>query len=282
MVELSEEKKQLFERTKQELIISGYSQKTLQAYLSYINEFLVKTNKPVSEFSREDIVSFLAEKKQTKNAASATLALVYSSLKYLFGRILKKNVFEDIKIPKKAKKLPVILTRDEVKALIGAAKLGRNRLIVEFLYSSGVRVSELTKLKIEDINLKEKIAKVVGGKGNKDRIIILSDKWVKKIKKYLDKRKIKNPWLFSKKNGKPLSVDTIQRIIKEAAQKAGIQKEVTPHKLRHSFATHLLEAGENIRKIQELLGHSSLNTTQIYTHVSVDQLKKVVSPLDKL
>ena len=191
-------------------------------------------------------------------------------------------MFEDIKIPKKAKKLPVILTRDEVKALIGAAKLGRNRLIVEFLYSSGVRVSELTKLKIEDINLKEKIAKVVGGKGNKDRIIILSDKWVKKIKKYLDKRKIKNPWLFSKKNGKPLSVDTIQRIIKEAAQKAGIQKEVTPHKLRHSFATHLLEAGENIRKIQELLGHSSLNTTQIYTHVSVDQLKKVVSPLDKL
>ncbi len=270
------------ERARQELVISGYSQKTMQMYMMYINEFLDKTNKPTEEIARTDIVSFMANKKQGKNVSNATLALVHSSLKYFFHKVLHKNIVEDIKIPKKGKKIPVVLSRDEIKALIHATKPGRNRLIVEFLYSSGARVSEVTKLKLEDLNLKEKIAKVVGGKGNKDRMIILSEKWAKNIKKYLDKRKIKNPWLFSKKNGKPISTDTIQRIIKKATEKAGITKHVTPHKLRHSYATHLLENGENIRKIQELLGHQSLNTTQIYTHVSLEQLKKVTSPLDKL
>jgi len=143
-------------------------------------------------------------------------------------------------------------------------------------------VSECVNLKVNDINLKEKIGRIVAGKGNKDRVIILSREWAKYLKKYLDKKKVKSEFVFSKKNGKSLSTDTVQRIIRIAAEKAGIQKHVTPHTLRHSYATHLLEAGENIRKIQELLGHSNLNTTQIYTHVSVEDLKKVESPLDKL
>ena len=189
---------------------------------------------------------------------------------------------DDIRSPKRAKKLPSVLTHKEVKDLIKAAGAKRDRLIVEFPYSSGCRVSECVKLKVNDLEFKERIATVRGGKGNKDRIIILSNEWLKHIKKYLKSKKIKSEFVFSKKNGKPISADTVQRIIKKSAEKAGIQKHVTPHTLRHSYATHLLEAGESIRKIQELLGHANLSTTQIYTSVSTEQLKKVQSPLDKL
>lgn len=150
------------------------------------------------------------------------------------------------------------------------------------MYGSGARVSEVTKLKLEDINLKERTAMIRGGKGGKDRMIILSKDWITDLKKYLKRKKVNSEYVFSKKNGKQISTDTIQRIVRASAKKAGIQKHVTPHSLRHSYATHLLEAGTNIRYIQSLLGHTNLNTTQIYTNVANEQLKKVISPLDKL
>ncbi|MFH1240672.1 MAG: site-specific tyrosine recombinase/integron integrase [Candidatus Diapherotrites archaeon] len=266
---------------KNELTITGYSKRTLIMYQLYVKEFLEFTNKPVDDLSRNDIVNFLAHKKEN-NTSNATLALVYSSLKFFTHSFLKKKIMEDIKSPKRAKKLPSVLTQKEVKDLIKASKAKRDRLIVEFLYSSGCRVSECVKLKVNDLEVKERIAQVRGGKGNKDRIIILSTEWLKHLKQYLKNKKHESDFVFSKKNGKPLSVDTIQRIIKTTSEKAGIQKHVTPHTLRHSYATHLLESGESIRKIQELLGHTNLSTTQIYTSVSTEQLKKVQSPLDKL
>ena len=239
---LDEEKKLLLERFRQELVIGGYSARTTKMYCLYLRSFLLQVQKKVSEIGRQDIISS----------------------------------------PKKAKTLPTVLTKPEVKALIKAAGKKNRRLIIELLYSSGLRVSEAVKLKTEDLNLKERTARVKGGKGNKDRTVILSKFWIKKFKKSLSKRKTKSPFVFAKKNGMPISTDSVQRLVKKAAKKAGIQKEVTPHTLRHSHATHLLEAGENIRTIQELLGHSSLATTQIYTHVSVESLKKVKSPLDRL
>lgn len=266
---------------KNELLITGYSKRTLKMYLLYVNEFLKTLGKPVNEISREDIVNFLAKKKES-GATNATLALVFSSLKFFTKNYLKMKAMEDIKAPKKAKKLPTVLTQDEVAALIKAAKGKRTRLVVEFLYSSGCRVSECVKLRLDDVDLKERIAKVRGGKGNKDRMIILSKEWIKHLKKYIKRKKVKSEFVFSKKNGRPISVDTIQRIIKKSASRAGIVKHVTPHTLRHSYATHLLEGGESIRKIQELLGHANLGTTQIYTSISTDQLKKVQSPLDRL
>lgn len=265
-----------------ELLIAGYSKRTLKMYLLYVKDFLDFTKKLIKEISRDDIVVYMAHMKEERGTCNATLALVLASLKYFFHNYLNMKIVDDIKSPKKAKKLPITLSREEIKSLIHSVKRGRDRLIVEFLYSCGVRVSEAVKIKIADINLKERIATVSGGKGNKDRIIILSKDWCRDVKKYLDRKKIKSDFVFSKKNGKPISSDTVQRIIRQATKKAGINKQVTPHVLRHSFATHLLEAGENIRKIQELLGHSNLSTTQIYTHVSTEQLKKVRSPLDNL
>jgi len=266
---------------KQELIIAGYSEKTLKMYLMYTKEFLFQINKPPKEITPRDLIGFLADKKE-KGCSNATLALIHAGMKYFFKNYLKSNIVDEIKTPKKNKSLPKVLTKEEIRELFKATKFGRNRLMLQFMYGSGCRVSEVTKIKIDDINLKERTAMIRSGKGNKDRLIILSKDWIKGLKKYLKKKKIKSDWVFSKKNGKPLSTDTIQRIVRKAAKNAGITKHVTPHSLRHSYATHLLEAGTNIRYIQSLLGHTSLNTTQIYTNVASEQLKKVESPLDKL
>lgn len=268
-------------RFAQELSISGYSDRTQEMYLHYVKNFLTYVKKEPKNCVREDVVAFMAYKHES-GAGSATLSLIHAALKYFFHEHLKQNIVEDIKIPKKAKKLPVVLTRDEIKDLMKALPAGKPRLMGEFLYSTGCRVSEACDMKLSDVNFIEGFAKVVEGKGNKDRIIILSKDWIHEMKKLLRKRKTFSEFLFAKKNGTPFSPDSVQRWIKEATLKAGIQKQVSPHKLRHSFGTHLLENGENIRTIQELLGHASLNTTQVYTHVATEQLKKVQSPLDAL
>lgn len=278
----TEEQKKNLQKVREELIISGYSERTIKMYLCYLKDLFRKTKKPAGEISRDDIVSYLAIKREKENLSNASLSLVHASLKFFFETILKNKVMNEIKIPKKEKKLPTVLTHKEVKLLIKAAKAGRNRLIIGFLYSTGVRVSECANMKLNNLDLKEGTARVRGGKGKKDRIIILSKKWIKDLKKYLKRKKISSEHVFSKKNGKPISSDTIERMVKKYAEKAGIPKKVSPHSLRHSYATHLLESGENIRKIQELLGHSNLATTQIYTFVSTEELKKVKSPLDTL
>ena len=279
--ELSPEKILLLKKFRQEIMIAGYSKRTISMYEMYVKAFLQQLKKPAEQAERENIIEFMAGMKE-KNNSNATLSLALSALKFFYHTFLHLKIIEDIKVPKKAKKLPVVLTREELRELFKATKAGRNRLIMEFLYSTGCRVSEATNIKSDDLEFDEGIARVKGGKGNKDRIIVLSKEWMSEAKKYLKRKKVKSEFLFSKKNGKPISADTIQRMIKKAAKKAGITKEITPHKLRHSFATHLLENGENIRKIQELLGHTNLSTTQIYTRVTTDELKKVTSPFDSL
>jgi integrase/recombinase XerD len=250
-------------------------------YLLYVREMLYHINKPVESFEKRDIIAYLSFKKEN-NCSNSTIALVHAAMGYFFEKFLKMNVLDEIKIPKRAKSLPKVLTKDEIRQLFEATKFGRNRLMLQFMYGSGCRVSEVAKLRVEELNFKERTATVRGGKGNKDRLIILSKDWIQDIKKYLNKKKVQSSYVFSKKNGKPIGTDTIARIVRKAATKAKITKHVTPHSLRHSYATHLLEAGTNIRYIQSLLGHSNLNTTQIYTNVANDQLKKIVSPLDKL
>lgn len=277
------ENQTLLSRVQQELVVGGYSKQTLETYTILLRGFLGFLTKPAEQATRSDVIAFLAHKKETANVSAATLSLIYSSLNFLYKQILHLPVMADIKSPKKPKYLPAILSKDEVRALIKATKRGRNRLLVEFLYSTGVRVSEAVKIKVDSVDFKQHIARVKGGKGNKDRVIILSKHWVTDAKKYLNKKKVKSDFLFSQKTTpNPISTDTVQRIIRLAAVQAHIQKDISPHSLRHAFATHLLESGENIRTIQELLGHASLATTQIYTHVSTETLRKVKSPFDDL
>lgn len=171
------------------------------------------------------------------------------------------------------------MTKQEINSLINSAKTLKSKLILEVLYSSGLRVSELVNLKPESIIFTENIGWVRGGKGKKDRMFILSKNLIKKLEKFIKK----NPnWKHLFSEDKPLTTRNIQKIVQKAAKNANLSKTVHVHTIRHSFATHLLENGVDIRKIQALLGHSSLNTTQLYTHVSSSQLKQIKNPLDNL
>ena len=259
-----------------ELKLRGYSQKTVESYLKHNNEFLKFINKLPESVNIDDIKSFLAHLIADKDSAPRTVNQARSALVFYYNEVLQKG-FVNIKVPKIKASLPSVLTRDEVKKLMENANNEKSKLMIMTLYSSGLRVSELVKLKWKDLELEQKIAWVRGGKGSKDRMVILSDALVRK----LSVLEHDSEYIFPGKNG-PLTTRNIQEIVHNISHKAGINKKVTPHTLRHSFATHLLEAGNDIRLIQELLGHSNLQTTQIYTHISAEQKKKVISPMDNL
>ncbi len=279
-----EKNKELLKKFENELNIVGYSSKTIETYLIYLNMFSEFIKKDLKEINSDDIVSFLSYLKQEKKSGSATMNLVLSAIKHFYKEFLKQNLIIDIKLPKKANKIPIILTSKEIIDLIENTSNYRNKLIIEFMFSTGVRVSECVNMKINDLNFDEFTGNVLAGKGNKDRIIILSKKWVADYKKYLEERdkKVKSEYLFCSDSGNALSVDTIQKFLKISATKAGINKKISPHKLRHSFATSLLENDVNIRYIQQLLGHANLNTTQIYTKVNTNKLKEITNPLDNM
>jgi integrase/recombinase XerD len=261
-----------------ELRLRGFSQKTIDTYLFYNRKFLEFIKKSPMEVTKDDIKSFLSRKIEEERTAR-TLALIRAALKFFYDEILNKNIV-DFATPKIEKKLPTVLTREEVKKLITATKNVKHRLILMLLYSSGLRLSELTNLKVGDLELNERIGWVRGGKGARDRLFIISRKLVEELKKYIENKKT-DDYVFSGRMGK-LSDRAVQKIVKMTAKRAGIEKKVSAHVLRHSFATHLLESGEDIRRIQELLGHANLSTTQIYTHLTREELKKVKSPLDSL
>ena len=178
-------------------------------------------------------------------------------------------------------KLPIVLSKKEIKKLLKTKNI-KHRLLIELLYSTGLRLSECINLKYRDLDINENIGWVRNGKGGKDRIFIISEFFKKDLLYYMEKRGYaENGYIFTV-NGKQMSPRGIQHAIKISVERVGIEKSVHVHTLRHSFATHLLENGVDIRKIQHLLGHSSLQTTQIYTQVSSEEIKKIKSPLDML
>lgn len=258
-----------------ELKLRGFSPRTVRTYLYHNKRFIDFIKKQPAEITQDDIKFYLAQ--QTDNASPASISLMKSALRFYYDEIHDKNYLK-FKSPKPVRKLPVVLTEEEVLRLIDAAPTQKSHLLLQMLYGSGLRVSECTALKVIDIELDQKIGWVRRGKGAKDRLIILSDTIIKELRKYLEG--YKETYLFSKE--KPLSSRSVQQMIKRVAEKAGIKKDISPHTLRHSFATHLLQRGTDVRVIQELLGHSHLETTQIYTKVTQEQIRSVRSPLDTL
>jgi integrase/recombinase XerD len=260
-----------------ELKIRGFSPLTVRNYTFFVEKFLQKTNKLSSKLNEEDVKEYISEMFDTKS--KNTIMLAVASLKFFFIEVLKKE-FAHIPLPKKERKLPEVLTKDEVRNLIESTDTVKSKLIISLLYSTGLRVSELVNLKVEDLDLGEKTGWVRKGKGSKDRLFVMSGNLAEELREYLGIRGKENKFVFSRV--KPLTTRNIQKIVKGTKQRANINKKVTPHTLRHSFATHLLEQGIDIRVIQQMLGHSSLSTTQVYTHISSEQLKKVENPFDKL
>ncbi len=271
---------EVLKKLETELKLRGFSPNTLSTYITSNKLFLEWVKKQPEQVEEQDIKNYLAHLISDKKISASSIALKKAALKFLFDEVMKKNIV-NLKTPKIPKHIPVVLTKEEVKRLIDFAGSYKSRIMIQFLYSSGLRLSEFINLKINDLELKEKIGWVRRGKGSKDRMFLLSDTIIKELEKYMLTLDPDEKYLFPGIEGH-ISARNVQKIIENATEKAGLRKKVHPHMLRHCFATHLLEAGVDIRKIQELLGHSSLSTTELYTHVSMQQLKKVKSPLDCL
>ena len=264
-----------------ELKITKASVHTLKNYIRFNSMFLDWIKKDPEDIDEDDIKLYIAE--NLSNRASITTIMFLSSIKYAYSSILKKDPTSAIKRPKREKRLPTVLTKKEVMELFQSINTKKSKLMITFLYSTGMRVSEVTSLKIDDMDYDDKIGHIRQGKGKKDRIFNIPKFLLTRLRSYSDKQKeMGGTYMFSGRAGKKMSERNVQKIVKKATEKAGIKKEVHPHTLRHSFATHLLENEIDIRKIQELLGHADLSTTQIYTHVSPEELKKIKSPLDEI
>lgn len=271
----------LFELKKQ-FILKGYTQKTIKAYMGHCRRFLEYTNRSIEALTKDDVEKYMYVllKEQENGHSYANQSL--SALKFLYKYVLKKDLHYEIPRPKKEHKLPDILSEEEVIRIFDAVANLKHKAILLLIYSAGLRVGEAVRLKIEDIDSKRMLIHIRQGKGRKDRYTILSHAALKVLRKYAALYKPKE-WLFAGgKTGSFLTERSVQKIFSNACRKAKINKNATVHTLRHSFATHLLESGTDLRYIQELLGHSSTKTTEIYTHVSTKDISKMQSPLDRL
>ncbi len=267
---------------KRELLIRKYSKRTIKSYLKYNTDFLNFVRKEPEEVDDEDIRRYLYYIAETKDVSTSTLNVIINALKFFYGEIMKKKFIYEVKRPKKDRKLPVILSRDEVMKILSVTNNIKHKAILTLVYSAGLRVGEVVKLKPEDIDSSRKLIYIKGSKGRKDRYTLLSDYALKVLRKYFKEYR-PSRWLFEgAKKGRHISIRTVQAIFKQACEKAGIKKNVSVHSLRHSFATHLLENGVDLRYIQELLGHRSSKTTEIYTHVSRANIARIKSPLDNI
>ena len=225
----------------------------------------------------ESAKKFLLQ-KLSNNGNPSSIGHNVFAIRYFFKEILKKRL--DLPNPKRNKVIPEILTSEEIKKMINITSNFKHRLILKILYGCGLRVNELINLKKQDINFEEDLIKVNLGKGKKDRFVKIPESIKKELNSYFNLNTSEN--LFPSNRGGKLTKKSILQVVKNAGKKAGIKKRVYPHLLRHSFATHLLENGTDLRVIQKLLGHSDIKTTQIYLKISNASIKKVKSPLDDL
>ena len=259
-----------------------YSSKTIKTYQNCIKIFFRKYKKEPKKITKKDIREFL-EKLAEKNRSGNTINVYLNSLKFFFEDILGKKMKLNIKYSKTPKKFPIVLTKEEIKRLFSAIENPTHKLMIQLLYSAGLRVSELVNLKIEDLEIDNGYGFVRKGKGNKDRIFIIADTLKEKIRKHIAKKKLNEyNYLFVSNRKNKYSIRSIQQIIKKAARKAGINKKISCHTLRHSFATHLVEQGVTLNEIQAILGHKSPETSLIYIHTYSPKLLNIKSPIDDL
>lgn len=266
----------------EQLRLKGYSFKTRATYIKHIKRFISFTDQKLDLVTEEDIRKYILFLIDEQNSHSYVNQAI-SAIKFLCNETLKKDqMIESIPRPKKENKLPNVLSFEEVNKILGALENQKHRAILFLVYSSGLRVGEVVRLRPSDIDSQRMLIHVVQGKGRKDRYTLLSEVALNQLRKYYSLYKPEK-WLFPGQNKSEfLTERTVERIFEKARVLAKINKKASVHTLRHSFATHLLEGGTDLRFIQELLGHSSSKTTEIYTHVTQKNLSKIQSPLDKL
>jgi integrase/recombinase XerD len=266
----------LLKSAKDEMRLRNYSPRTIKTYLDYLEEYFTHQGWTNSA-SEETIKKFLINKLD-QGYSSQTVNLYLNAIKFFFHEVQKRHFIRNIRFAKKTKRIPVVLSKTEIMIILKNIRNLKHQLIIALTYGSGLRVSEVVNLRVKNIDFNAKIIHIEEAKGHKERLTVLPERLLVHIKKLVYGKK---PWdfIFESERGGKLSTRTPQHVFKKALKRSGIPKQATFHSLRHSFASHLLEAGTDIRCIQEMLGHSDVRTTQIYTHISAANIRNVRSPL---
>lgn len=274
--------KELLSKLSDELVLRRYSKRTLKAYLYQVRSFLEATPVSVTSMRAEHVRAYLLQRAERDDVSTSYHAQAVSALRFFFTNVLfNPDAVSVIPRPKRDRHLPTVLGRTDARRILDALDNPKHRALLMIMYSAGLRVGEVVRLRIEDLDAERKLIRVRAGKGRKDRYTLLSDRALEAVHTYIADYG-PTTWLFpGERPNRPIASRTAQKIVENARARAGIKTHTSAHTLRHSFATHLLEAGTDLRYIQELLGHASPKTTQIYTHVSRRDLVRIQSPLDR-
>lgn len=272
-----------FQRFQETLLLKRYSTNTVRTYSTEFAQLLYSLKSfPVQELSPERLRSYFLYCHEKLKLSESEIHSRMNAVKFYFEQVLhRQKMFFDIPRPKKKLTLPKMLNKNEIRKMIEAVENPKHRLMLKVCYGMGLRVSEVVALKLTDIDSAEMLVRIEQGKGKKDRIAVLPESLLPELREYYLNFRPK-VYLFEGQHGGSYSTRSAQAVFKKAMEKAGIKKKIGIHGLRHSFATHLLETGTDIRFIQELLGHNSIKTTQIYTHVTDVSKSDIKSPLDDL
>jgi integrase/recombinase XerD len=261
-----------------------YGSSTVETYCDCLTTFFrYYAHKSVAEINNDDLIAFNNDYILANHFSASYQNQVINAIKLFFRTMTNKNLeVELVHRPRRERVLPNVLSKEETKAILGALRNLKHKTMLSLIYSCGLRRSELLNLKLKDIDSNRKLIVIRQAKGKKDRIVPLSEKILIMMREYYKAYKPKR-WLFEGQNGNgPYDERSLACVLKNAVEKAEIGKAVTLHWLRHSYATHLLENGTDLRYIQEILGHSRSTTTEIYTHVSNKSIQKIISPFDTL
>jgi site-specific recombinase XerD len=271
------------ERMERDLQIRGFSPSTQQCYLARMKALVRFFRRPPDELTLEDVHRYQLHLTRDRKICWAAFNQAVCAIRFFYGVTLQKDWdIQRIPYQKTGRKLPVVLSAEEVTRLFQVVENLKHRTILMTAYAAGLRVSEVTHLRVSDVDSQRMMLRIEQGKGRQDRYVMLSPRLLTGLREYWRAYRTRY-WLFAGQNPQqPLTRAAVHKFFRRARLKAGINKRVSVHGLRHSFATHLLENGVNIRKIQLLLGHRSLRSTQIYTHVARDDLNDTPSPLDIL
>jgi len=282
--ELDEYRVKLIEQYRKYLRSKRYAESTIKTYSEALRVFFrFYHDKPIDEIENDDLIHFNNDYILKNQYSQCYQNQVVNAIKLFYRKIqYRKLEIEQIERPKREKRLPEVISKEEVKAILDSLNNIKHKAMLSLIYACGLRRSELLHLKLTDIDTKRGLLIIRQSKGNKDRIVPIGDKIIELLRAS-QKAERTTTYLFEgQKNGEPYSARSLQLILKSALSKAKIAKPITLHCLRHSFATHLLESGTDLRYIQELLGHSSSRTTEIYTHVSTKNIQQIRSPFETL
>lgn len=265
------------------LLLKAYSAATIKNYMNEFHQLLrLLGNRSINSLGKEQVMSYLLWLLEVRGCSEMKVHTAVNAIKFYYEQVMGRGKeFYDLPRPKKPWKLPAVLAEEEVMSIVSSIKNIKHRAMIMAGYAGGLRVSEIVGLRLNNIDSKRMMIHIQGAKGKKDRMVPLSKKLLEVLRAYwrLYKPKV---YLFEGQYGEAYSKRSVQEILQKAKQEVGIQKKGSVHMLRHSYATHLMEAGTDIRIIQELLGHNSIKTTMRYTHVSKKELGRIESPLDKL